>query len=149
MFLINIIWTVSSTAERPAHNRLAVGSNPTRSTNFIKIKRRSELKMMTKLIGSDALREWLKKIPLVDLSDGKGLCKVIFEEDFKNAIKEMPTECIVDAVPVVRCKDCKHGYEDTSIFNYKIRRCEMFPTPCRDYKSVEDDFFCGYGERRV
>ena len=55
---------------------------------------------MTKYINREALIEWLKRIPLKDLSDGRGLCRVIFEDDFKKAIKNMPQSIIVDAVPV-------------------------------------------------
>ena len=51
-------------------------------------------------IDRDALVEWLKHIPLIDLSDGRGLCRVIMEDDFKKAIKKMPKGIIVDAVPV-------------------------------------------------
>ena len=51
-------------------------------------------------IDRDALAEWLKRIPLKDLSDGRGLCRVIFEDDFKKAIKKMPKGIIVDAAPV-------------------------------------------------
>ena len=59
-------------------------------------------------IDREGLIEWLKRIPLKDLSDGLGLCRIIMEDDFKKAIKNMPQGVIVDAVPVVRCKDCKH-----------------------------------------
>ena len=55
---------------------------------------------MSKYIERDALVEWLKLIPLKDLSDGLGLCRVIMEDDFKKAIKKMPKGIIVDAVPV-------------------------------------------------
>ena len=55
---------------------------------------------MAKYIDRDALVEWLKRIPLKDLSDGLGLCRVIMEDDFKKAIKKMPKGIIVDAVPV-------------------------------------------------
>ena len=37
---------------------------------------------MAKYIDREALVEWLKRIPLKDLSDGLGLCRVIFEDDF-------------------------------------------------------------------
>ena len=55
---------------------------------------------MAKYIDRDALVEWLKRIPLKDLSNGLGLCRVIMEDDFKKAIKKMPKGIIVDAVPV-------------------------------------------------
>lgn len=45
---------------------------------------------MAKYIDREALVEWLKRIPLKDLSDGLGLCRVIMEDDFKKAIKKMP-----------------------------------------------------------
>ena len=57
---------------------------------------------MTKYIDREALVEWLKRIPLKDLSDGLGLCRVIMEDDFKKAIKNMPKDIIVDMAPVRR-----------------------------------------------
>ena len=47
-------------------------------------------------IDREALVEWIKRIPLIDLSDGRGLCRVIMEDDFKKAIKKMPKSIIVD-----------------------------------------------------
>ena len=41
---------------------------------------------MAKYIDREALVEWLKRIPLKDLSDGLGLCLIIMEDDFKKAI---------------------------------------------------------------
>lgn len=38
------------------------------------------------MISADGLREWLKKIPFHDLSDGRGLCRIIFAEDFERAM---------------------------------------------------------------
>ena len=46
----------------------------------------------------------------------------------------------VDAVPVVRCRECKHSYEDIS-----GRFCAM--GPCVDC-IVPEGFFCSYGERK-
>lgn len=45
----------------------------------------------------------------------------------------------VDAVPVVRCKDCKHSYEDIG-----GRTCSH--GVCVDC-IVPDDFCCAYGKR--
>ena len=59
---------------------------------------------MAKYIDREALVEWLKRIPLKDLSDGRGLCRVIFEDDFKRAIKKIPKGIIVDVAQV------RHGY---------------------------------------
>lgn len=55
---------------------------------------------MAKYIDREALVEWLNRIPLKDLSDGLGLCRVIMEDDFKKAIKKMPKGIIADVEPV-------------------------------------------------
>ena len=56
---------------------------------------------MAKYIDREALIEWLKRIPLTDLSDGRGLCRVIMEDNFKKAIQKMPKGIVVDVAPVV------------------------------------------------
>ena len=72
---------------------------------------------MAKYIDRDALIEWLKRIPLIDLSDGRRLCRVIFEDDFKKAIKEMPKGIIVDAVPVSELEKLRdYLYSEDLIF---------------------------------
>ena len=55
---------------------------------------------MAEYIDRGALVEWLKRIRLIDLSDGRGLCRVIMEDDFKKAIKKMPKGIIADVAPV-------------------------------------------------
>ena len=55
---------------------------------------------MAEYIKRDAFIAWLKRIPLKDLSDGRGLCRIIMEEDFKRAIRELPREVIADVAPV-------------------------------------------------
>ena len=60
-----------------------------------------DVREKSKYIDREDLVEWLKRIPLKDLSDGRGLCRVIFEEDFKRAIKKIPKGIIVDVAPVV------------------------------------------------
>ena len=55
---------------------------------------------MDEYIDRGALIEWLKRIRLIDLSDGRGLCRVIMEDDFKKAIKKMPKGIIADVAPV-------------------------------------------------
>ena len=61
---------------------------------------------MVEYIDRGALIEWLKRIRLIDLSDGRGLCRVIMEDDFKKAIKKMPKGIIADVAPV------RHGRWD-------------------------------------
>lgn len=44
----------------------------------------------------------------------------------------------VDAVPVVRCEDCKHHYD------CGVHFCDRLGMDCPD----DSDFFCSYGERK-
>ena len=55
---------------------------------------------MAEYVEREALIAWLKRIQLKDLSDGRGLCRVIFEEDFKHAIRTLPDGAIADVAPV-------------------------------------------------
>ena len=55
---------------------------------------------MAEYIEREALIEWLKCIPLRDLSDGRGLCRIIMEDDFKKAIKKMPKGIVADVATV-------------------------------------------------
>lgn len=66
---------------------------------------------MTEYIDREALVEWLKRIPLIDLSGGRGLCRVIFEDDFKKAIKKIPKGIIAD-VATVRHGRWEQCFED-------------------------------------
>lgn len=61
----------------------------------------------------------------------------------------------IDAVPVVRCKDCKHRpwkvYDDKGKFLGVDAPDEMCPCQCEDnfYNYVpDDDWFCANGERK-
>lgn len=56
---------------------------------------------MAKYINREELVAWLTRIPLKDLSEGRGLCRIITEEDFKRAIRTIPEGAIVDLEPVV------------------------------------------------
>ena len=95
-----------------------------------------DVREMAKYIDREALVEWLKRIPLKDLSDGRGLCRVIFEDDFKRAIKKIPKGIIVDVAPVrhgrwemnsdrpdnIICTNCDVGFDvwkhEAKDFNY-------------------------------
>ena len=86
--------------------------------------------MMDELIyRQDAIR-WVKTNcnpygkPTLDYDSG---IKVI------NHLEKMTS---VDAVKVVRCKDCKHLYEDDGC-------------PLRYFKTHVEEDFCSYGERRT
>lgn len=56
-------------------------------------------------------------------------------EDVIMMIKTAPT---VDAVPVVRCRECKHHHDCETHF------CDALGMDCPD----DSEFFCSYGERK-
>ena len=60
-------------------------------------------------------------------------------EDWCKQIDMMPT---VDAVKVVRCKDCKHSIED------KLFGSLWCQHPTEKHCERNADFYCGSGERR-
>ena len=69
--------------------------------------------------------------------DLKWLVNFAAHSKIQRLIADTPT---VDAVPVVRCKDCRNSYEGID-----GRICSF--GPCVDCV-VPDDFFCSLGERR-
>lgn len=86
---------------------------------------------MAEYIEREELVEWIKRIPLKDLSDGLGLCRVIMEEDFKRTIRTIPAGTLIDVAPVV------HGRWEDSIdewFGTDVYTCSK----CREsYVLVE------------
>ena len=61
---------------------------------------------------------------------------------------ELPT---VDAVPVVRCKDCKHKPSGSGANHDVEFPDEICPCQCEDYWYSwvpKDNFFCAWGERK-
>ena len=78
---------------------------------------------MSRLIDADA---FLKDI----LTAGIGKTIIEYSEsDIGYMIRKRPT---IDAVSVVRCRDCKHRFEDSW--------CE--------YVDDDDNFYCARGERK-
>nr|DAK07479.1 MAG TPA: hypothetical protein [Ackermannviridae sp.] len=96
---------------------------------------------MAQYIDLEALVDWLKHIPLKDLSDGQGLCRVIMEDDFKSAISSLPESAVADMVPVVRCKDCRYSRPAG-------KNCEdmvVCTALSKDYLYMMKSDFCSYG----
>lgn len=86
-----------------------------------------------RLLDADALREWLRKIPIHDLSDGKGLCRVIFADDLARTMRAFNG----GSIEIVQCRECaKRGTGE----------CPME----QDYPwiSSDSDGFCNQGTRR-
>ena len=87
---------------------------------------------MTRLIDADALSKRLE-----------ALWNVHDDQDFanKDVWQELENAPSIDAVPVVRCKDCKQCRK-TILFGH-------FATVC-DYwiKLTDDDGYCNHAERK-
>lgn len=58
-------------------------------------------------------------------------------------IDDAPT---IDAVPVVRCKDCKYKADYFNSGNYVCKRNQC--TVCGRNSFIRDDDFCSYGKRK-
>ena len=64
-------------------------------------------------------------------------CRACWVDDMRIAIEDAPT---VDAVEVVRCKDCKHMEKTPDC----LRWCHVW----NGINGMGDDGFCNYGERK-
>lgn len=75
--------------------------------------------------------DWNKKVAPVSWSEAY--------KEFLDDVWDAPT---VDAVEVVRCKDCKHYREDSFW-------CDMNSRDRNEWFNWYPDDFCSYGERRT
>ena len=69
----------------------------------------------------------------------------------KAAIRRTPT---VDAVEVVRCRDCKHWHEETGWCDQHSHFVKSDGEACHpwersEWKRMDEDDSCSYGERRA
>lgn len=102
---------------------------------------------MTRLIDADALLDFL------DVGHLRPPTEICFSElMMKNIIDIQPT---VDAVPVIRCKDCKHwlphaqfGFDEDN--NEYHNYCALLVPEDDDYYAFtrEADEFCSRAERK-
>lgn len=79
---------------------------------------------------------------------GKFAMSPLVQEAIRKALNHMPT---VDAVEVVRCKDCIHKPRGTRNKHDMEFPDEICPCQCDDYWyswMPYDDWFCAFGERR-
>lgn len=91
-----------------------------------------------RLIDADALlRKW--QDVLNEKADEKGTVAYITFELFIDRLKEEPT---IDAVPVVRCEDCKRM---TRQIGLGTRYCKVWS----NFNGMGDEGFCNYGERKT
>ena len=99
---------------------------------------------MARLIDANSiLDDFLKQYTGME-KDGKlvfAACEI--KQDFADMISDATT---VDAVPVVRCKDCKHHYwEKEPCHGKSVHYCEL---PHMRGVEVFKEFFCYYGKQK-
>ena len=92
-----------------------------------------------RLIDADRTKESIPETS-VDIFENCARCGLLDREQVFDLIDEQPT---IDAVPVVRCKDCKHyKFADNRAFGMPVKRCEW-----TGFEDVDDNDFCSCGER--
>lgn len=90
-----------------------------------------------RLIDADAVIEKEERSELDRYIDGERCYQMVVPSW---AIIEAPT---IDAVSVVRCKDCKHKYQEPWNNGVAVEgECEIW------HNATLDDDFCSYGERK-
>ena len=89
---------------------------------------------MARLIDADAI------IDFIDMDSTQDPLETCFSErDVVDMLESAPT---VDAVPVVRCRDCKHWHKDTVFCGY------MSYGEASERVNWYADDFCSCGERK-
>lgn len=91
-----------------------------------------------RLIDANALIEW------IDMGHFRNPLETCFSErDVVDMLESRPT---VDAVEVVRCKDCKHkGWIQEPCHGKSVDFCHVWDSCVNN----PDKCFCSYGERRT
>ena len=82
-----------------------------------------------RLIDADALRQEIERIYLKHFAKSR---EKFVQDTFKAMFNRINNAKTVDSVEVVRCRDCKHRYEDSW--------CE--------YVDDDDSFYCARGKRK-
>lgn len=82
-------------------------------------------------INADALKEWVENV-----TDS--------EWGWQEMLDKIDAEPTIDAVPVVRCRECRYNYgkEHGGEFNPEDIVCDYWETD-----GLNADDFCSYGER--
>ena len=96
-----------------------------------------------RLIDADALLdEFLNRYTEREMEGNLVFAVCEIKQDFADMISNVPT---VDAVPVVRCRDCKHykPQKKSAHWEHRAYYCNHVVTI-----KMQPDDFCSYGERK-
>lgn len=101
--------------------------------------------MMARLIDADKRIAEIKKQYCTDCENYGGVkCRACWVDDAMCLIDDATT---VDAVEVVRCKDCKYWGQDVCSYTGDDESFCTNPDGLDNYAHPDD--FCSYGERRT
>lgn len=83
------------------------------------------------------------------MEEWEHLCDVHFPnmpcQTFEQFIENAPT---VDAVPVIRCKDCKYWQEEEYVGGERFMNCTALDIGYGDAQPRNAEDFCSYAERK-
>lgn len=92
-----------------------------------------------RLIDADALMDVIRQHAYLLATKQGSIGYGMFMLGIQQAVDGQPT---IDAIPIVRCRDCKHRGTNECIFHIKGE-----PADEELLKKLDNDF-CSYGERR-
>ena len=93
---------------------------------------------MDEFISREATIKRIKEVYCVGCNSYNGVrCRACGTGDAIDIIEDAPA---ADVAPVVRCKDCKHSWEDIGGLCCSHGACVDLTVP--------GDFYCAYGERK-
>ena len=98
-------------------------------------------------VAEHAYHEW--NLAMAAADSQRDINRVYKMQELCKAVKAVADAApTVDAVPVVRCKYCKHSYEGVAS-RLMCGRCGRIINGIRvGGNAVREDHFCSYGERR-
>ena len=104
---------------------------------------------MARLIDADALMDVIRQHEYRLATRQGSIDYGMFTLGIQQAVDEQPT---VDAVPVVRCRECKHhrdkNEQEQKYLVEDILICTSPDATDDCWNSVWPDHFCSYGERK-
>ena len=97
-----------------------------------------------RLIDADALKRRADEVTFM------GFQAVERKKHFMDLVSAMAKSCpTIDAVPVVRCKDCIHWLNEDGLDDHVcLKIYSDGAVSCYAWQPREPDDFCSYGERR-
>ena len=104
---------------------------------------------MSDLISREEAMVRIAKTPITEFFDENGAINPI--KVFNSMCRSLADTPTIDAVPVIRCEDCKHKPSGTGSNHDLEFPDDVCPCRCEDcwYSWMPDDnWFCGDGERK-